>query len=75
MASNATLAGGEAADGGGALDSVMMMNFLAAVFISIYLNMCFLVAEAIFIAHGPQVSLEHTAALRTVRAWVRGRAA
>ena len=52
MTSNTTLAASEAADGGG-LDSTMMMNFVAAVFISIYLNSCFLVAEAIFIAHGP----------------------
>ena len=58
MTSNTTLAASEVADGGG-LDSTMMMNFVAAVFISIYLNSCFLVAEAIFIAHGPQGHLRH----------------
>ena len=49
----------DGAAAGGGLDSALMMDFLAAIFISIYLNSCFLVAEAIFIAHGPQGHLRH----------------
>ena len=49
----------DGAAAGGGLDSALMMDFLAAIFISIYLNSCFLVAEAIFIAHGPHGHLRH----------------